>query len=445
MGAERHTAAPGTWSGQSESGRVRVARPPGSGGWRAGRCRRPPGRSQQPCRCEAVEAHRTHTQGGLGANRVTSRLNPRQSGQGVPCNTCLPLRSFPRAPSGTPSPDLLRPSLHPVPRGVLLCGCSSGSVTGHSLLPASARTPRPQGVCGPLRDGLLQSPSGQPVRRPNLPQQPTRRTGMRSGQRWEGAPVSAQILPVVPGRPLCTLAWGWLCGGGGSSQRRRGIGQDQGVGCPGWPPTGVRAQGEKDPRKRGGLGAARVCVLTGEERGEEPWVWWDPGETVAGHSGRVSAEAWGGRGPLPSSMPGTCVHLCGRMRCEGGEGTEGRSVPEDPVGGGDRVPALRVRGGWGLQGAGGDRRLAGAAGGRRVVGSVPRCPARGLEAPPWWEGPRRRRCGGRQRLLCCALLCSAVLCWDRAGWWRGAHGWGPRGVGGKRAGGRAGRQGQQTE
>lgn len=228
MGAERRTAAPGTWTGPSESGRIQVARPPGSGGRRAGRCRRPPGRAQQPGRREGVDATPGTHRVGLGptrpSNRVTSRPSPRPSGKRVPRNASLPLQpprfqAFPLAPQGTPSPHLLRPSLHPVPR---VSSCPDAppaqSQSTVSFAPAPARTPCPPRVCCLLRDGLPQSPRGQPVRRPNLPQQPTpsgtgrgRSNGGKEALWASRCSPSSQEGPSAPSRG----GGGRVSGGGG--------------------------------------------------------------------------------------------------------------------------------------------------------------------------------------------------------------------------------------
>lgn len=92
-----------------------------------------------------------------------------------------------------------------------------------------------------------------------------------------------------------------------------GEAQDEGVCSRGWPPTGVRAEGDKDPRRTGGPGAARMC---GWSAGRGSVGLADPAESVAGHSGRVSAEAWG-------VLPGTRARVReGELRSEVGEETE---------------------------------------------------------------------------------------------------------------------------
>lgn len=120
-----------------------------------------------------------HTQGGLGANTPFEwRHQSRQSGQRVPRNASLPLQpstflAFRGAPQGTPSPHLLCPSLHPGP------GLSSRP--GAPPAPSQSTVSFPPAPAPPVRGGLavrsgmvsLQSPSGQPVRRPQLPRPPT--------------------------------------------------------------------------------------------------------------------------------------------------------------------------------------------------------------------------------------------------------------------------------
>lgn len=208
---------------------------------------------------------------GLGPTRPlngdTSHLSPRQSDKRVPRNASLPLQpppfqAFPRARQGTPSPHLLLPLSPPRARGVLWSGCSSSSVRAQSPSRQHPHPPRPPRVCCLLGEGLPTEPQRTVrVPAPTAAAAHPRRTGPRSEQRWEGAPpVGVQMLPVIPGRPLSSLAWGWVgVRGWGSSPQRWGMGQDAGVGCPGWPPTGVRAQGERIP-ERGEVREQQGCV-----------------------------------------------------------------------------------------------------------------------------------------------------------------------------------------